>query len=661
MTRSTTDPQRLTRRTMLTGLAGGAGLVAVSLAGCSSGGPAGGEGEHSTPDPDRPHESPMLTEQVEAGELPPLEERLPVAEDRLVVDAPAFGIYGGTYQGAIAGAEDHPWLSRTIGFEPMLRPSLDLAEDGHPGTLKSIEFDEDDGTVYTLHLREGMRWSDGEPVTADDVMFGIEEVFFNEDIFTNPPEILAVDNEPCTAEKLDDYTVRLTYPASKGNVIDLASRSGTFFDHPKHYLQDFLPHLNERANEIAEEAGYTDWEDHWDAVNEWFDNPDKPTLNAWVLQTALNDGGVIVAERNPYYWKTDSDGAQLPFIDRMEFEVVAEDEVMLMKALNGEIDFHSRHFNSMANRPVLAEGRDAGDYDFVTIESSFSNQLIISLNFNHEDEVLQEIFRNRDFRIGLSHAIDRQEIIDTAYQRQGTPSQVAPRPESDFYDEEFATQYTEYDVDLANQYLDDAGYSETDSSGYRLRPDGDRITFNIDVINLTPEWPTATEMVTQYWDEVGIDARVNTIERTLFLDRKDPAANQHDANVWYGEGGLHEEMIETRWWFPGHWESNYATGWAEWYTSRGTSEYAVEPPDDVKAQMTLMREILAEPDEDVSNEKFREILQIAKEQFYVIGIMQPFDGYAIKKNDLHNVEVFSDVVVWQAPAYTNPSTWFFDR
>ncbi len=652
-------PAHLPRRTLLTGAAG---LVAMSVVACSSDGGSDDGGEGAAPDPNRPKESPMLTEMVENGELPPLEERMPVEADRLVVDTPAFGIYGGTYQGAIAGEGDDPWLHRTLGFEPMLRPAPDLSVvEGEPGILKSIEFDETDGTVYTLHLREGLRWSDGEPVTADDVMFAIEDVYFNQDLYTNPPESLAVNNEPCTAQKIDDYTVELTYPAPKGNLISIASRASDFFSFPKHYLQDFLPHLNEDANAIAEEAGATDWEDHWENVNQWFNNPDKPNLNAWIQRTPLNEGNVIVAERNPYYWKVDADGAQLPFIDRLEYEVVRESEVMLLKALNGEIDFHSRHFNSNANRPVLADGREAGDYDFVTIESSWSNAMIITLNLNHRDEVLREVFQNKDFRIGLSHAIDRQEIIDTVYQRQGVPWQAAPREESDFYDEEFATQFTQYDVDLANQYLDDAGYSDTDSAGFRLRPDGDRITFNIDVINLTPEWPTAADLVTQYWAEVGIDARVNTIERTLFLDRKLASANQHDANIWYGEGGSYEEMIQHRWWFPGHYEANYATGWSEWFTSRGTSEYGVEPPEEPRRQMDLMRQIDAEPDPAVTAELFREVLQISKEQFYAIGILKPENGYAIKKNDLHNVtEGFADVLSWSSPAYTNPSTWFFD-
>src|SRR5690625_5508470 len=105
------------------------------------------------------------------------------------------------------------------------------------------------------------------------------------------------------------------------------------------------------------------------------------------------------------------------------------------------------------------------------------NTTMISLNEDHEDGAKREVFQNKDFRIGLSHAINRQAIIDTVYQRQGEPWQGAPRPEHRFYDEAMAKQYTKNDVEQANQYHHDAGYSKTNANGIRLGPDRNRITY----------------------------------------------------------------------------------------------------------------------------------------------------------------------------------------
>lgn len=658
-----TNRPLLSRRVALQ--TGGVGaFAALSLSACTGGDESTNTdgGAYSTPDPDRPSEAPMLTEQVEAGELPPLEERLPVESDQMIVEAPEFGNYGGTYSGAVANQSDNAWMRRIIAFEPMLRPSPDLTDMGLPGTLKEVDVSED-GSQYTLHLREGLRWSDGEPVTADDVMFAVNDVYFNELIHAGPPEMLAVDGNPCTAERVDDYTVHLAFPEPKGNFIELASRQaqgeGNLLQLPKHYLEQFLPNLNEDAENLANEAGYGDWTGYWENRLEWYNNTELPTLNAWVITSPLNEGSTVTAERNPYYWKVDTAGAQLPFVDVLEFSTVLEEQVMLLNAMDGEFDFHARHFNDDANRPVLSDAREDGDFDFLTVGTTSMNHVVVALNLNHQDDELRELFNTKDFRIGLSHAINRQEIIDTVYQRQGEPWQAAPRPDSEFYDEEFAKQYTEYDLDLANNHLDAAGVTERDGEGFRLHPSGGRITFNVDVSSGSTERISAMDLVVQYWEAVGIDARVNTIERTLFYDRKTGSANQHDANVWGGDGGLRVEMLDTRWWFPTNDESNFATRWANWYETGGEGEFAEEPPEATRRQMELMRQVLAEPDPESQHEYFQEILGIAKEQFYVIGITLPGDEYGIVKTDFRNVVGYINTSQFESPGHVNPCTWFF--
>ncbi len=649
----------LNRRTLLFGAGGASALMAISA--CTSGGD--GEGGSDTPDADRLREAPEVTEMVDSGDLPPMDERLPIESDRYVMDTPSYGTYGGPFNGAILGQGDHGWLDRLVNYEPIFRASRDLTETGLPGTMKDVEIN-DDATEFTLHLREGMRWSDGEPVTADDVMFAVQDVFLNDTLYPSIPPLVNVEGEPCSAERIDDFTVKLTYPQPKGDFFVVAGRgerSANLLGFAKHYMGQFHPDLNPDAQDLVEEEGFSDWADLWDDRVQYYNNPDKPVLTAWVVSSPLNSGGVVSAVRNPYYWKVDDDGAQLPFINQLDLEVIQDDEVMLLKALNGEIDFHARHFNTDQNRPVLADGRDAGEYDFVNIDSTSMNHMVVALNLNHADEQIREIFLNKDFRIGLSHAIDRQDIIDTVYQRQGEPWQAAPRPDSEYYDEEFAKQYTSYDVDLANQHLDDAGLTETDSDGYRLMPDGSRLTFQVDIVAGSTQHAAAMDIIRQNWAEVGVHSGVNPLERTLFYDRKSPSANQHAATVWSGDGGSRTEKEETRWWLPSTGESNFARNWAEYYTTRGEGQYAWEPPAEVLEQMELGWQIPVEPDPEVQDQMFREILQIAKEQFYAIGIVLPAAGFGVVKNDLLNVlESYPESPVYYSPGHIDPSMWFFD-
>src|SRR5690606_9931648 len=134
--------------------------------------------------------------------------------------------------------------------------------------------------------------------------------------------------------------------------------------------------------------------------------------------------------------------------------VVSNQEVMVLKITSGEVDMHARHVMSPRNKPIFARSRERGDYQFLDVRTTDFNEMGLYLNLTHPDPALREVFQNKQFRIALSHAINREELIDAVFQRQGEPWQIGPRPESPYYDEQLAKQYTEYDPDLANQMLD---------------------------------------------------------------------------------------------------------------------------------------------------------------------------------------------------------------
>lgn len=647
------------RRGFLQSAGAGAAVFAASVAGCDrlSTDPTRGENtDQEAPDPDA-KEAPMLAKLVAAGELPPVAERLP-ATPMVVQPTDRAGVYGGGWRTVLTGPAEAP--AATVGYENLMRWNPDFTEP-IPNIAEAIDV-ADDGREYVIHLRSGMKWWDGHPYTADDVVFGYNDIIGNEEL-QPVPEWLTVDGEPGDMEKLDELTIRILFPGPNGLFLyNLATPfGGVLSGRPRHYLEQFHQDYNPDVEQLTKDEGYASWmELFWAKADVW-ENPECPTVHAWRVKTPLAEGQRLVLERNPYYWKVDPDGHQLPYIDEVSYEVIADVEVIVLKVTNGELDMVDRYVNTEENKPVLARGRETGGYDFFDLVPSQMNRTMISLNLAHKDPSLREIFQNRDFRIGLSYAINRDELIAVVHQRQGESWQGAPRRESDFFDEEFAKQYTDYDPKLANEHLDRAGYSERDGEGFRLRPDGERIGFSVEIATGTPHstWITdSLELVRDYWRQVGVEIQIKAEERSLFYKRK--AANEHDVAVWQGAAGLTiDAMLDPRWYFPFSSESNYAIPWANWFT--GAAEPTEEPPESTQRQMALYRDLRREIDPVVRGDIFRQILQIAKEEFYAIGTALPAEDYGIVKNNFHNVpnSMFS-AWMYPNPGPTNPEQYFIE-
>jgi peptide/nickel transport system substrate-binding protein len=268
---------------------------------------------------------------------------------------------------------------------------------------------------------------------------------------------------------------------------------------------------------------------------------------------------------------------------------------------------------------------------------------------------MRELFLDTNFRIGLSHAINRQEIIDVVFIGQGEPMQVAVLPDSPLYNEQLATQYTEYDVELANEYLDRAGYPERHAQGISLGTDGNRISFSVQVRTINQEQIDGLELIKRHWEAVGIDMQIATMESSLYQERHN--ANLHDAVSNVGAGGL-GEMLNARLYVPINNNALYAIPWANWYTGASPSE---EPPAEVLYQLDLYDAMLATADPEQQIALMNEILDIAADQFYHIGINLLTDRYAIAKSNLRNVlEPMPDSATYPTPGPANTSIWFFD-
>jgi len=609
-------------------------------------------------------EAPILAEQVAAGTLPALADRMP-ANPMVVQPHESVGKYGGTWRTALVGGADTAWLDRTVGYDYLVRYSEDWNEV-IPNLAESYEAS-DDARSYTFKLREGTRWSDGEPFTADDIMFYIDDVSGNAELTPSRGD------NPFTGEKIDDYTVKITFEKPNGLFLtELATPLGSGWTrYPKHYLSQFHKTYNtENLDDLVEEAGAADWLELFRTkgagipgtpYNAIWSNPDLPRLHAWLLVEPYGDTSRVRFTRNPYYFKVDTEGNQLPYIDEVTFDVLQDTEVLLLKATNGELDLHIRHIVSNVNKPVLADNAANGDYRLFDTKMAAMNTACFNFNMTHEDLGLREVFASKDFRVGMSQGLDRQALIDTIYVSQGEPWQWCPREETPWYNETLAKQFTEYDVDAANASLDKI-MPERDADGWRLRPDGQKFQAIIDVVAGGEYGHTdLVNLAVQGWrDNLGVDISMNSGDRALIVSRAD--SNQSDCFVWVGDGGLQDAVLYAHHYLPMGSGARWAEAWVTWYTKPASPlTEAQEPPEIIKEQFALYDQLKESADPAMRDDLFNQILAIAQEEFWGFGTSLFPPGYGIVKNNFKNVpEPMINAYYYPTPGPTNPEQYYFD-
>ena len=610
-------------------------------------------------------QAPMLAEQVEAGTLPPLEERLP--SNPLVVEpVERVGEYGGTWRSALLGGNDDPWIRRTLAYENLMRWTPDWS-GVIPNIAESVDVN-DQATSFTFHLREGMRWSDGELFTADDIRFWYEDLFLNPEFTPTIAEpFINADGSPVAFEMVDKTTFTFTFKESKSLFLQYLATMRNL-DHapiryPRHYFERFHPKYNPDIQQEIEAAGQSNWVGLMVAKSEYWANTEAPTLHAWVFKRGYGTATSALAVRNPYYWKVDTQGNQLPYIDRMHFSVLSDLQVLVTKTLAGEIDFQDRHLAIPANKPVLYHGKEQGGYGFFDEMPTTPNYMVLMFNQTYPDPDKRAIFQDKNFRIGLSHAINRQDILDVLWYGQGEVAQTSVQPDSIYYNERLAKQYTEYDLDLANQYLDKV-LPERGPDGMRRRPDGEPFSFTFAYSAANPVFGDALQLIAAQWRKVGIDMRPTALDRTLIMVRRN--AGQLEGVIWQRGGGAGQEVVlDPRWWFPFNIESYYwAPAWTAYYLEAdpATSQVKPEkPPAAALKQMQLYSQLQAAPQFDEQVRIFKEILEIAADEFWTMGIAWPGKAYGVKKNNLRNVpDSMPASWLYPTPGPTNPEQYFFE-
>ena len=610
-------------------------------------------------------EAPTLTDMVEAGDLPAVEERLP--ENPLILPVvEEIGQYGGTLRRAFLGPADDNNYVRVV-YDALVRFSSDGSEV-IPHIASGWESNED-FSVWTVNLRPGTKWSDGEPFTADDILFWYNDILLNEDLTPSVPVWMQnADDSVAQVEKQDDFTVQWTYnEPNTAFLLELANKDGA--DHsignlafaPAHYMEQFHPSYADEAELEAaiSEAGFETWVELF--ANKVFAvyNPERPTTAAWVPDNSSVSDEVFTLKRNPYYIGVDPAGNQLPYIDEVRFTFFADQEALNLAAIAGEFDFQARHIG-MANYPVFIENQEAGGYRVITWPTFGGSDAVIMFNQTYENNpAIGELMRIKDFRIALSHAIDREEIKELAFLGLGEARQGVPAPNHPYYPgDEWAFKYTEYDPDLANELLDAIGLTELDADGFRLLPNGEPLDIEIGVVPQFTNWVDVGQLVVERWADVGIKAHVEVRERALHFQMR--PANELMVEIWNED--------TTGFPFSGQPKMDprsdpaltFAPQVRTWYLTGG--EEGVEPAPEIAQVVDII-------DEAKISGRERQI-ELAQELFRIwadnawevgtVGLTPMIQGVVVVNQNLRNVpETAGNDWPLRTPGDTRPEQYFF--
>lgn len=594
-------------------------------------------------------ESPMLAERVAAGELPPLEERLPanpvVVE---VLDQP--GVYGGIWDQAVTGQAD---ANGAMGYskEPWVLFD-ETCSEWQPHLAESVEISED-GRTFTIKIREGQRWSDGELFTTEDVMFWYNDMVMNTDLSPAPPTILMSGGEPAVVEAIDDLTFSVTFAEPNGLfLINLAFVwGGDVGKAPKHYLEQFHADYADPAalDALVQEAGLEDWIQLFSdrAVmaqgTSIATNPDLPVLRAWQLKEV---GPPWIFERNPYYYKTDPDGRQLPYIDQIRMQAVEDRQMVNLKAIAGELTLQGRNL-SLTDLPLYLQNADQGGYRVLKAMAEHPLGLTIfpNQNYNGDDEFLLGLLQDIRFRKALNLAINRDEINELIYLGEnGTVESAFPL----LADQPELFAHLQYDPEAAMALLDEIGI-ETDDNGVRLRPDGQPLVLSLDVFS-GQQYMDGAQLIASYWEEIGLRTTLEEISYDLWWPRIFSFEYPMTAYVKDSIGGLaryaylrsYAAIADSTYWGP---------AWGDWYQSGGVDGLEPEEGTPERQGQILFDEAKVTVDAARQLEILTEIERLNLENVWEVLTVGPGPTVRIARNDIHNVPEVNYCVLYDSDAW----------
>ena len=576
-------------------------------------------------------ETPFFKQDVASGKLSKVDERLPT--DPEVAEPKTTGNSGGELRMLMGGPKDTRMMvvygyARLVGYTPALTLVPDI--------LTSV--DVQDGRVFTLHLRSGHKWSDGHPFTSEDFRYWFQDVAQNNQLSpSGPPISLMVQGEIPRFEVLDDTTIR--YAWTRPNPLflpELAGADPLYIYCPSHYLKQFHEKFADKAAlaALAKKNNQRNWAALHNRMDAMYhnDNPDLPSLEPWILKTKPPSERFIF-ERNPYYYRVDEAGNQLPYIDRVVMSI-ADSKIIPAKTGAGESDLQARYLR-FDNYTFLKDSEERNKYRVLLWRTGPGSQLALYPNLNVSDETWRALVRDLRFRRALSLALNRHEINQAIYFGLALEGQNTVLPQSPLYEPEYRSAWAKFDLTEANRLLDLIGLTKRDSDGMRLLPDGRPMDIIVENSGESTEQSDVLELIRDSWRRIGIRLFAKPLQLTLF--RRRVFSGETLMSIDKGiENGLATAAMSPSEFAPTSQQQLQWPKWGQYYETKGK---AGEPPDLPSA--TRLKELYEDwlgaalPPEQ--SRIWHAMLQIWADEVFTIGTVAGVLQPVVVSEKLHNV------------------------
>jgi len=388
----------------------------------------------------------------------------------------------------------------TVTLDPALAERWEISEDGQ---------------TIVFHLRQGLRWSDGEPFTAADVLFTFNDVIFNEDVTTGARDALRLpDDSYPVIDAPDDYTIQVTTPMPFRPILSAMGQRIL----PEHKLARFVHKRNPEVD-----PGTFDT-----ALGLDTDPADIVGMGPYVLDRFVPDQQVVL-KRNPYYYVFDAAGTQLPYYDERVALIVPSDDVALLKFINGEIDTFAPRLTDLPF--LVGRGPRRGFSTIVDPDAAMYGTSWIGFNQDvglaaGTDESKRALYRNRTFRQAFSHLLDKEAMIDSVFYGLALPQWSSLSFGSPFYagrdvyggpvTEQGAVIY-EYDLEQAARMLDGIGIIDRDGDGWRDYENGSRVEITLTTVAGQSNAEGMSIIIVDRARQIGLDVEFSTGDATSVL------------------------------------------------------------------------------------------------------------------------------------------------
>ncbi|MEM7131895.1 MAG: ABC transporter substrate-binding protein [Chloroflexota bacterium] len=584
-----------------------------------------------------------VTELVEAGELPPVEERLPL-EPRVALASgmtDGIGQYGGVWRdfsacpsvGFNRGAgQSAGWFGIESAIFASLLKSGPIyrrsdAVEPLPFLAKSWEWSED-GMELTMHLIEGAKWSDGHPFTTEDVDFTWNHMILDPNV--NSPKGASaweIEGEMTQLEIIDEFSFKFIFPVAKPVFTLFLMDEGDFHISPKHFLEPLHPAFNEDTDYVE----FTDTAMPLDAV---------PVVLGRFVPIEYKTDEIMILRRNPYFWGVDEEGQQLPYLDEVVFEKGPSGVGRTINTLAGSAD-HSNLENPSTYIETLTRAAEDDAHFYVEwgpellgfgIDMNYSTKLGIT---SDRDLAVRELFRDLRFRKALSLALDREAIAQSILRGPFIRGYAGGMfPGSSYFDRSVVAYYNN-DANAARALLADMGLEDTDGNGIlNFLDGGEDIVIGLDTSEDAEETQTVGDAAVTLWSEIGIKVNARPLN----------SAARNDLNV------------------SGEWDmrvSRYGQAYAVPFTrctdlGPVTKEYGIhregsEPREFMDFELEIIDLVNAfclEADQEVRNQQMAEYNQIFTENVYQLGVIISRHGLAAAKR-FNNIPAGMPVFMYQ--------------